>query len=132
MAIARIISLYMLLIPAIIFLTDVGTDAADPPSQTILNPAAPKQSSYPRIVIYTVSWCPHCRELKEYLTSRDIPFINRDVELEPEAMDDLVQKYKSYGVPVVVIGSEQEVVRGFNAEQFEKAIAKVRSGGRAR
>lgn len=103
-------------------------DAAARPAQTILNPAAPKKLLYPKIVIYTVSWCPHCRELKEYLTSRNIPFINRDVELEPAAMDELVQKYKTYGVPVVIIGKDQEIMKGFTPEQFEITVARVRAG----
>jgi len=102
--------------------------AAGSPAQTILNPAAPKKSRYPRVVIYTVSWCPHCRELKEYLTSRNIPFINRDVELEPASMEDLVQKYGTYGVPVIVIGNDQEIVKGFSGELFEAAVARVHSG----
>ena len=98
--------------------------------QTILNPAAPKKSAYPRIVIYTVSWCPHCRELKEYLTSRNIPFINRDVELEPAAMEELTQKYNTFGVPVVIIGKDQEILKGFTGELFESAVARVRSGSK--
>jgi glutaredoxin-like YruB-family protein len=98
------------------------------PAQTILNPASAKKSLYPRVVIYTVAWCPHCKELKEYLTARNIPFINRDVELDPTAMDDLVQKYGTYGVPVVVIGTDQEVLKGFNGELFEKAVVRVRAG----
>ncbi len=122
--------LVLLLVPATVFTTSFLTHAAGSSSQTILNPAAPRKSQYPRIVIYTVSWCPHCRELKEYLTSRNIPFINRDVELEPAAMEELVQKYKTYGVPVVIIGSDQEVIKGFTAELFEKAVAKVRSGNK--
>ncbi len=121
----------MLLVLAVIILTDISAYAAgSSSSQTILNPASPRKSNYPRIVIYTVSWCPHCRELKEYLTSHDIPFINRDVELEPAAMDELVQKYKTFGVPVVIIGIDQEVLKGFAIEQLEKAVEKVRSGGR--
>jgi glutaredoxin-like YruB-family protein len=130
MNISRTISLFILLFPVAIILINLPTYAAGPASQTILNPAAPRKSQYPRIVIYTVSWCPHCRELKEYLTSRNIPFINRDVELEPAAMDELTQKYKTFGVPVVVIGNDQEVIKGFTGEQFENAVAKVRSGSR--
>ena len=121
-------TILLLLITATLTM-DLHAYAASP-SQTILNPSAPRKSQYPRIVIYTVSWCPHCRELKEYLTSRNIPFINRDVELEAAAMDELVQKYKTYGVPVVVIGNDQEVIKGFTSEQFENAVAKVRSGSK--
>jgi len=98
--------------------------------QTIINPAAPHKSAYPKIVIYTVSWCPHCRELKEYLTSHNIPFINRDVELEPAAMEQLTGKYSTFGVPVVVIGNDQEIIKGFTPAEFEQAVKKVRSSSK--
>ena len=124
------IVLTLLLIAACILSADISSFAASPPSQTVLNPAAPRKSTYPRIVIYTVAWCPHCRELKEYLTTRNIPFINRDVELETAAMDDLMKKYKTYSVPVVIIGNDQEILKGFTSEQFEKAVVKVNAAGR--
>ena len=122
--------LSLLLISVCILSADNRTYAAGSSSQTVLNPAAPRKSLYPRIVIYTVAWCPHCRELKEYLTTRNIPFINRDVELETAAMDDLMQKYKTYSVPVVVIGNDLEILKGFTSEQFEKAVVKVNAAGR--
>jgi glutaredoxin-like YruB-family protein len=87
------------------------------------NPAATK--SYPKIVLYSTSWCPHCREAKEYLTSHNIPFINRDVELDPSAMTALTVTYKSQGVPVIVIGNDARVLKGFNRDIFEKAVSEV-------
>ncbi|MFZ4856944.1 MAG: glutaredoxin domain-containing protein [Desulfuromonadaceae bacterium] len=126
----RQVSTALLLFTATAIAPNISADAADAPPQTILNPAAVKKSSYPKIVIYTVAWCPHCRELKEYLTSRNIPFINRDVELDTAAMQDLQNKYNSYGVPVVVIGNNQEVLKGFTVEQFEALVQKVRSGSK--
>lgn len=77
---------------------------------------------YPRIVIYTVSWCPHCKEAKEYFTDHNIPFINRDVELDDKAMDDLKEKYKSIGVPVIVLGNDEKIIKGFDREQFQKVL----------
>src|SRR6185369_3463072 len=99
MTMTQSIPLIMLLAAAELISLPFSSFAAGSPSQTILNPATTRKSEYPRIVIYTVSWCPHCRELKEYLTSRNISFINRDVELEPAAMEELVRKYGTYGVP---------------------------------
>lgn len=92
--------------------------------QTIL-PTTASKAKYPKIVIYTVVWCPHCRELKEYLSSRNIPFTNRDVEVDAAAMEELTKKYKSKGVPIVVIGNDQEILKGFTADSFEKAAARV-------
>jgi glutaredoxin 3 len=82
----------------------------------------PLRYIYPSIVLYSVSWCPHCREAKEYLTSHNIPFINRDVELDDSAKDELVDKYKSGGVPLIVIGNDEKVMKGFNRERFEKIL----------
>lgn len=80
------------------------------------------RQQYPKIVLYSVSWCPHCKAAKEYLTKNNIPFINRDVELDDTAMDDLTKKYKSQGVPVIVIGNDDVILKGFDQQKFEKAI----------
>ena len=95
------------------------------PPQTTPSPATDKKTSYPEIVIYTVTWCPHCQELKNYLTSRGIPFSNRDVEVDAAAMEELTTRYKSQGVPVVVFGQDQEVLKGFTPESFETTAAKA-------
>ena len=130
MTIFKQLATALLLLTVTSFVPGTPAHAAGEPSQTILNQAAAKKSPYPKIVIYTVAWCPHCRELKEYLTSRNIPFINRDVELDAAAMQDLEVKYNSRGVPIVVIGDNEEVIKGFNAEKLEALVQKVRSGTR--
>ena len=97
----------------------------DSGSQSPVNPASPVPRNYPKIVLYSVSWCPHCKEAKEYFTKNNIPFINRDVELDSAAMDDLTRKYQSTGVPVIVIGNDEKVLKGFKQETFEKAVKEV-------
>jgi len=87
---------------------------------------SPKPRTYPKIVLYSVSWCSHCKEAKEYFTKNNIPFINRDVELDEDAMDTLTTKYKSTGVPLIVLGNDDKVLKGFNREAFEKAVEEVR------
>ena len=94
--------------------------------QSPLNPDTASTRKYPMIVLYSTSWCPHCRAVKEYFTKENIPFINRDVELDSAAMHDLTEKYKSQGVPVIVIGSDQKILKGFDQATFEKALDEVR------
>jgi glutaredoxin-like YruB-family protein len=92
-------------------------------TQSKINPSAPVQHAYPKIVLYSVSWCPHCMEAKEYMTKHKIPFINKDVELDEAAMTELTNKYHSQGVPVIVIGSDgKTILKGFDQAQFEKAL----------
>lgn len=87
-----------------------------------VNPQAVQTNKYPRIVLYSASWCPHCKDAKEYLTRHNIPFINRDVELDEEAMIDLTEKYKSTGVPVIVLGNDEKIIKGFSRKKFEKVL----------
>lgn len=93
--------------------------------QSPVNPDAVPARKYPMIVLYSTSWCPHCKAVKEYFTRTNIPFINRDVELDSAAMHDLIEKYQSHGVPVIVIGNDQRILKGFDQEKFEKALKEV-------
>lgn len=98
--------------------------------QSQLNPGkAAAAKKYPRIVLYSVSWCPHCRETKEYLTKNNIPFINRDVEIDAKAMEELTGKYESTGVPVLVfgVGKQEVVLKGFTPELFQESLKKAQS-----
>ena len=95
--------------------------------QSPVNPATVKSQKYPKIVLYSVSWCPHCKEAKEYFTSNNIPFINKDVEIDSAAMDELTKKYKSQGVPVIVLGDDKVILKGFNKEKFEKAVKELQA-----
>lgn len=111
-------------------ITACAAVAAELPHQSVLTPAKAEASkSYPVIVLYSVAWCPHCRETKEYLTRNNIPFINRDVELDSKAMEELTGKYKSTGVPVLVFGSGKKeiVLKGFTPELFRESLKKAQS-----
>jgi glutaredoxin 3 len=104
--------------------------AADQGLQSPLNPArAQAAKEYPQIVLYSVAWCPHCKEAKEYFTKNNIPFINRDVEVDTKAMEDLTEKYNSNAVPVIVIGAgkNEMVVKGFTPSMFQESLKKAQT-----
>lgn len=120
-AIIRTLIVLSLILTASYSLAETLTDAPQSP----INPAAQPHLKYPKIVLYSVSWCPHCKQAKEYFTKNNIPFINRDVELDSAAMHDLTQKYKSQGVPVIVIGDDKVILKGFDEQKFLKAIREL-------
>lgn len=106
----------------------IACTAAETPRQSALDPARAETSrKYPQIVLYSVAWCPHCREAKEYLTKNEIPFINRDVEQDAVAMRELTGKYDSNGVPVIVFGNGKNeiVMKGFSPELFQENLKKA-------
>lgn len=120
-------SLYAAL--AIFLLFHIPSFAEGAP-QSKLSPAkAAASKQYPQIVLYSVAWCPRCREAKEYLTQNNIPFINYDVEVDTKAMQDLTIKYNSSGVPVIIFGKgvDEIIMKGFTPELFQEMLQKARS-----
>lgn len=107
-----------------------GAVAAGPATQSKLNPAKAQETrKYPMIVLYSVSWCPHCREAKEYFAKNNIPFTNRDVEQDAQAMALLTGKYKSQSIPVIVMGTgpNEVVMHGFTPETFQANLKKAQA-----
>ncbi|MBC7963472.1 MAG: NrdH-redoxin [Steroidobacteraceae bacterium] len=120
---------FLLIAAGVLLVASISCAAPDQPHQSTLDPArAEAAKKYPRIVLYSVAWCPHCREVKEYLTKNEIPFINRDVEVDTIAMEELTGKYGSTGVPVIVFGSgnNEVVLRGFTPELFQEYLKKAK------
>lgn len=115
---------------ALICLFAVPAMADDQSHQSTLNPArAEAAKKFPQIVLFSVAWCSHCKETKEYFTRNNIPFTNRDVEVDAKAMEELTGKYNSNGVPVIVIGTgnNEVVVKGFTPELFQESLKKAQS-----
>jgi len=113
-----------------VLLLSVPVLAAEQPHQSTLSPAkAEAARKYPQIVLFSVAWCPHCKETKEYFTRNNIPFINRDVEVDAKAMEELTGKYNSTGVPVVILGSGkgEVVMKGFTPELFQESLKKAQN-----
>ena len=98
--------------------------AAAPPKDGAPAAVVPS-ANYPKIVLYSTSWCPHCSEARNYFNSKGIPFTERDVEEDDSAMEDVKTKYKSRGVPVIVIGNDQKILKGFQPATFESAVKEV-------
>jgi len=119
-----------LLMLSCVVLCAVSCMAAEQGHQSKLDPVkAQAAKNYPQIVLYSVSWCPHCRETKEYFTKNNIPFINRDVEVDTAAMEELTLKYNSTGVPLIVIGpgKDEVVLKGFTPELFQQSLKKAQA-----
>jgi len=45
----------------------------------------------------------------------------RDISRDPQALDDLTQKYDGYGTPTIVIGDR--VIVGFDVSRIDAALA---------
>lgn len=72
-----------------------------------------------KVILYTSTNCPHCRQVKGYLADKGIEFEERNIEQN----DEYAQQVWDMGVravPLTVIGENR--VLGMNTTQFEKFL----------
>lgn len=80
--------------------------------------AKPKKT--PAVVLYTTSWCPYCKQAREYFSSRGIPFTEHDIEGEAGAMERKLGLDGDKRVPMVIIGGK--VIRGYAPAKYQAAL----------
>lgn len=67
-----------------------------------------------QVIIYRTSWCAFCHTEAQWLESLGIPFVEKDIEADEEAHNELLKKLGGdfRGVPVTDIGGD--LVLGFD------------------
>jgi len=74
------------------------------------------------IITYTLSWCPHCQALKEYLNKNKIQYENIDVEKNEDEAEKIIEKTGQSGFPIIDINGE--IIIGFSEEKIKSLLKK--------
>lgn len=87
-----------------------------PPECAAVPPSPPD-----RVVLYKTDWCGVCKVAAEFMRKEGIPFVERDVEKEPGAQQEvackaLKAKVRVSGVPVLDVAGE--LLLGFDRDQL--------------
>ena len=75
------------------------------------------------IVIYTMPTCPHCQELKNFLSQKGIDYRNIEVDIDPIGLQEMHRISNQTKVPVIVIGNN--VIVGFDPKILEEKLRKA-------
>ncbi len=90
------------------------------------DPAVLAASGNAQIVLYGTSWCGACRSARQYFQSRGIAFVDRDIERDPGARDEMVRKARAQGVSVrgvPVIDVRGRILPGFDRATLDRLLA---------
>ncbi|HEX2678055.1 MAG TPA: glutaredoxin domain-containing protein, partial [Polyangiales bacterium] len=77
------------------------------------------------VVIYKASWCGVCRRAEAYLRERHVPFVEKDVEKDPGAQAEMLDKTRKKGLTptgVPVIDFRGEIMLGFDQAHLAQLI----------
>jgi glutaredoxin len=79
-----------------------------------------------QVVMYSASWCGVCASARKFFAAKGVPFVEKDVEKDTGARDELLSKARASGmaykggVPVLDIGGR--LLMGFDPRVVENAL----------
>ncbi|MCC7539779.1 MAG: hypothetical protein IT379_26385 [Deltaproteobacteria bacterium] len=79
-----------------------------------------------QVTLYSTSWCGACRSAAQWMRSRNIPFVERDIERDAAARSEMQaraaqQGFVPRGVPVIDVRGT--LVQGFDPHQIERLLS---------
>ncbi|MBI1856744.1 NrdH-redoxin [Candidatus Saccharibacteria bacterium] len=72
------------------------------------------------VTIYSAPWCAFCHATKQYFDSKKIPYTDKDIEKDPVAARESVQKSGQMGIPVVDI--DGTIIIGFDRPKIDATL----------
>ena len=73
-----------------------------------------------KITIYGAEWCAFCHMVMRYLDDKKIEYKYIDVDEDPAAGQEAVEKSGQRGIPVVDI--DGEIIIGFDRPKIDEAL----------
>jgi glutaredoxin len=86
---------------------------------------APAAAPSGDIIVFGASWCGACRQAEAYFRGRGIPFVERDIERDPGAREDMQQRARAAGIRatgIPIIDVRGRVMQGFDQAAIERAL----------
>ena len=80
------------------------------------------------IVLYGTSWCGVCRTAREFFRARGVAFVERDIEREPGAREEMLQKARAQGIEprgVPVIDVYGQIIPGFDQARISRLLSSI-------
>jgi glutaredoxin-like YruB-family protein len=75
------------------------------------------------VIIYSTTWCGYCKMLKQYLDNKGVAWVEKDIETDASAHEELMDKIQGNfrGVPVSDVNGT--IVLGFDRPSIDAALA---------
>jgi len=75
------------------------------------------------VVVYSTSWCGFCKMAKDYLDSKGIAYVDKDIEADQAAYNELMGKIEGNYMGVPVLDVKGTIILGFDRPKIDAALA---------
>lgn len=111
----------------------VPTEPAGQPAVAQAGPAQPAAAptAGPKdndVIIYRTSWCGYCKKAAAYLKAKGVKFVEKDIEKDPNARQDMLNRAQKAGVPpsslqgVPILAVKGKIITGFDRGAIDRAL----------
>jgi glutaredoxin 3 len=73
-----------------------------------------------QIIIYGAEWCGFCHMAMRYLDDKKVTYKYIDIDKDPKAGQEAVDKSEQRGIPVIDMGGE--IIVGFDRPKIDSAL----------
>jgi glutaredoxin 3 len=73
-----------------------------------------------KVLVYSTPSCGYCVRLKQFLAENKVDFVNYDVSIDHDKVDEMLKKSGQMGVPVIDI--DGQIIIGFDREKIKAAL----------
>lgn len=99
--------------------------AAENPASTAGTMTTGASARSADVILYRTAWCGYCTRAQKYLAQKGVSFVEKDIEKDAQAAQELAQKkaragIRSNGVPVIDV--KGELVLGFDRPRLEQLL----------
>jgi glutaredoxin len=103
------------------YLEDMANDLKQMEKETAASPASSGDTAAynNKLIVLTASWCPVCREAKEYMKKHGIAFQEYDIERSSYGKK-LYKEHGGFAVPMLIIGDKHKT--GFDPAWIKKNL----------
>ena len=82
----------------------------------------PQRREKPEVILYTTSWCPYCRQAKDFFRARGIGYTEYDIDRDRSAAGELRKLSGQRSIPFAVVNGEK--ISGYAPDAYEEALRK--------
>ena len=73
-----------------------------------------------KVTVYSAPWCAFCHAAKDYFDKLGVKYTDKDVEKDPSAGLEAVEKSQQRGIPVIDI--DGDIIIGFDRPRIDAAL----------
>ncbi len=106
--------------------------AQEPAAPAVAGQPAPQPAAVAArdndVIIYRTSWCGYCKKAAEYLRAKGVKFVEKDIEKDPKARQDMLARAQKAGVPqsslqgVPILAVRGKIITGFDRNAIDRAL----------